>query len=161
MSRTAKTYYKKEAGTLELSTSTLQWTREGEGAPSLRVSLADANGLFCSKDGVAQVKLKLALKNDEQGHTFTFVSNNASGERDKFKRDLSAVIAKNRPKDDGQANATSPSRAKTAPSHQRSGNNTPGLPSRPSREGTRQDGLLPLHRLPGWLPRIIASARRC
>jgi hypothetical protein len=44
MPHTAKTYYKKEAGTLELTSSHLQWTREGEETSSLIISLIDANG---------------------------------------------------------------------------------------------------------------------
>ena len=95
------------------------------------------SALYCSKDGAAQVKLKLALKNDEPGHNFIFVSNNALQERDKFKRELTAVIGKNRTAETGKTTATSsPSQSRTELLKQRSATNTPGLTSRPSQEGT-------------------------
>lgn len=54
--------------------------------------------LFCSKEGAAQVRLKLGLKGDEAGHNFTFLSPQpvAYAEREKFKKDLTTIISRNR-----------------------------------------------------------------
>jgi transcription initiation factor TFIIH subunit 1 len=54
--------------------------------------------LFCSKEGAAQVKLKLGLVRDDAGHNFTFTSPQAVAysEREKFKKELTNIISRNR-----------------------------------------------------------------
>jgi transcription initiation factor TFIIH subunit 1 len=54
--------------------------------------------LFCSKEGAAQVRLKLALLGDDAGHNFTFTSppNIAYTERETFKKELTTIISRNR-----------------------------------------------------------------
>ncbi|KAL4080260.1 hypothetical protein V8B97DRAFT_1931212 [Scleroderma yunnanense] len=96
---TAKASYKKQVGTLELTDTLLQWTQDGKKAPSVNIPHADAASLFCSKEGAAQVRLKLGLVNDDAGHNFTFVSEPQSialSERDKFKSELTNIISRNR-----------------------------------------------------------------
>ncbi|KAF8829097.1 hypothetical protein HHX47_DHR3000893 [Lentinula edodes] len=95
---TANVFYKKTPGILELTDSYLQWTQNGQKAPSVRVPHAETSSLFCSKEGASQVKLKIALFGDDNGHNFTFISPNpvALGEREKFKAELTTIIARNR-----------------------------------------------------------------
>ncbi|KAK7472733.1 RNA polymerase II transcription factor B subunit 1 [Stygiomarasmius scandens] len=95
---TAKASYKKISGVLELNDSHLQWTQDGKKAPSVRVPLTDAASLFCSKEGAAQVRLKLGLFSDDNGHNFTFISPQAVAysEREKFKKELTTIIGRNR-----------------------------------------------------------------
>jgi transcription initiation factor TFIIH subunit 1 len=54
--------------------------------------------LFCSKEGAAQVRLKLGLVGDDTGHNFTFTSPQpiAYTERENFKRELTNIISRNR-----------------------------------------------------------------
>jgi len=54
--------------------------------------------LFCSKEGAAQVRLKLGLINDEAGHNFTFTAPQAVAyvEREAFKQELTNIISRNR-----------------------------------------------------------------
>ena len=52
--------------------------------------------LFCSKEGAPQVRLKVALFTDENGHNFTFVSPNARNEREKFKKELTGIVSINK-----------------------------------------------------------------
>lgn len=54
--------------------------------------------LFSSKEGAAQVKLKISLVGDDAGHNFTFTSPQpqAVNERQKFKQELTAIIGRNR-----------------------------------------------------------------
>lgn len=52
--------------------------------------------LFCSKEGAPQVRLKVALFTDENGHNFTFVSPNARNEREKFKKELTGIVSVNK-----------------------------------------------------------------
>ncbi|OAX40366.1 hypothetical protein K503DRAFT_864674 [Rhizopogon vinicolor AM-OR11-026] len=94
----AKASYKKQAGTLELTDSHLTWTQEGKKAPAVRVLHSEATSLFCSKEGAAQVRLKLGLINDEAGHNFTFTSPQAVAyiEREAFKQELTNIISRNR-----------------------------------------------------------------
>ncbi|KAF9060658.1 hypothetical protein BDP27DRAFT_1339317 [Rhodocollybia butyracea] len=98
MPTTAKVVYKKTQGVLELTDTHLQWTQNGQKAPSVRVPHAEASSLFCSKEGAPQVKLKIALFSDDNGHNFTFISPNpvALSEREKFKSDLTTIISRNR-----------------------------------------------------------------
>ncbi|PPQ99447.1 hypothetical protein CVT24_005254 [Panaeolus cyanescens] len=96
---TAKASCKKLPGLLELTNTHLQWTQDGNKAPSIRVPYADASSLFCSKEGAAQVKLKLGLVGDDAEHYFTFTSmpqTLALAEREKFKQELTAIIGRNR-----------------------------------------------------------------
>ncbi|KAG2153773.1 uncharacterized protein EDB93DRAFT_1134706 [Suillus bovinus] len=94
----AKASYKKQPGTLELTDSHLTWTQEGKKAPAVRVQHPEASSLFCSKEGAAQVRLKLGLVNDEAGHNFTFTSPSAVAyaEREVFKQELTNIISRNR-----------------------------------------------------------------
>ncbi|EIW82730.1 hypothetical protein CONPUDRAFT_163808 [Coniophora puteana RWD-64-598 SS2] len=95
----AKASYKKLPGTLELNGTHIQWTQDGKKAPAVRVPHASFFSLFCSKDGSPQVRLKLALVNDDTGHNFTFISTPQSmalAERETFKTELTNIIAKNR-----------------------------------------------------------------
>ncbi|KII92831.1 hypothetical protein PLICRDRAFT_89359 [Plicaturopsis crispa FD-325 SS-3] len=95
---TAKASYKKLPGLLELTDSHLQWTQDGKRAPSVRVARSDAASLFCSKEGAAQVRLKIALVGDDTGHNFAFTSPQpiAYTEREKFKQELTNIISRNR-----------------------------------------------------------------
>ncbi|KAH9485121.1 General transcription and DNA repair factor IIH subunit tfb1 [Psilocybe cubensis] len=95
---TAKASCKKLPGLLELTDTHLQWTQDGKKAPSIRVAYAEASSLFCSKEGAAQVKLKLSLVGDDTGHNFTFTSPPAVAiaEREKFKQELTTIISRNR-----------------------------------------------------------------
>ncbi|KAF8623105.1 hypothetical protein AX15_006516, partial [Amanita polypyramis BW_CC] len=95
---TAKASYKKSSGVLELTDTHLQWSQDAKKVPSLRVPYNEFLSLFCSKEGAAQVRLKLGLKGDEVGHNFTFLSPSpvAYAEREKFKKDLTTIISRNR-----------------------------------------------------------------
>jgi transcription initiation factor TFIIH subunit 1 len=54
--------------------------------------------LFSSKEGAAQVRLKIGLENDSNGHNFTFTSPPplALTERETFKAQLTTIISNNR-----------------------------------------------------------------
>ena len=54
--------------------------------------------LFCSKEGAAQVRLKLGVVGDDQGHNFTFTAPPPAAiqDREVFKRELSSIISRNR-----------------------------------------------------------------
>lgn len=55
--------------------------------------------LFCSKEGAAQVRLKLGLVNDDAGHNFTFTATPpevAYTQREMFKTELTNIIGRNR-----------------------------------------------------------------
>ncbi|KAI0768370.1 hypothetical protein BC629DRAFT_1535963 [Irpex lacteus] len=95
---TAKASYKKLPGLLELTTTHLQWTQDGKKAPSVRIPHNEASSLFCSKEGSALVRLKLALVSDESGHNFTFTSPQPTAltDREKFKAELTNIISRNR-----------------------------------------------------------------
>ncbi|TEB30367.1 hypothetical protein FA13DRAFT_1733682 [Coprinellus micaceus] len=95
---TAKASCKKLPGLLELTDTHLQWTQDGKRAPSIRVSFKEANSLFCSKEGAPQVRLKIGLLGNDVGHNFTFTSPQpvASQEREKFKQELTPIIARNK-----------------------------------------------------------------
>ncbi|KAG5353502.1 hypothetical protein C0989_006316 [Termitomyces sp. Mn162] len=94
----ARASYKKSAGVLELTDSALQWTAHGKTVPAVRVAHAEAASLFCSKEGAAQVRLKLGLVRDDAGHNFTFTAPPpaAYSERERFKKELTAIISRNR-----------------------------------------------------------------
>ncbi|KIP08401.1 hypothetical protein PHLGIDRAFT_29570 [Phlebiopsis gigantea 11061_1 CR5-6] len=95
---TAKASYKKLPGTLELTSTHLQWTQDGKKAPSIRIPHVEAASLFCSKEGAAQVRLKIGLVSDDAGHNFTFLAPQpvAVTEREKFKTELTNIIGVNR-----------------------------------------------------------------
>ncbi|EGO25262.1 hypothetical protein SERLADRAFT_465142 [Serpula lacrymans var. lacrymans S7.9] len=103
---TAKASYKKAPGTLELTDTHLQWSQDGKKVPSVRVPYHEATSLFCSKEGAAQVRLKLGLVNDDNGHNFTFTAPQAVAysERETFKRELTNIISRNRSTVDSIAN---------------------------------------------------------
>ncbi|KAJ2917789.1 hypothetical protein MD484_g2640, partial [Candolleomyces efflorescens] len=95
---TAKASCKKLPGTLELTDTHLQWTQDGKKAPSIRVAYAEASSLFCSKENAPQVRLKIAPVGNDAGHNFTFTSPQpiAYQERERFKKELTAIIARNK-----------------------------------------------------------------
>ncbi|KAF9454054.1 hypothetical protein P691DRAFT_771042 [Macrolepiota fuliginosa MF-IS2] len=93
---TAKVSCKKLPGLLELTDTHLQWTQEGGKSPSIRLPRIELSSLFCSKEGAAQVRLKIALFTDENGHNFTFISPNARVEREKFKTELTVIVGTNK-----------------------------------------------------------------
>jgi transcription initiation factor TFIIH subunit 1 len=116
---TARASYKKIPGLLELKSTHLQWTQDGKDgkkSPVVRVAHAEVScastpfpntpgppfdssasaALFSSKEGAAQVRLKIGLENDSNGHNFTFTSPNALTERETFKAQLTTIISNNR-----------------------------------------------------------------
>ncbi|KAF7315490.1 hypothetical protein MIND_00064200 [Mycena indigotica] len=103
----AKASYKKLPGLLELTEAHLQWAQDGK-QPSVRVPLADVSALFCSKEGAQQVRLKVALFNDENGHSFAFTSPKAQHERENFKTELTAIVGRNRASAEAAARAPAP-----------------------------------------------------
>ncbi|KAL0579168.1 RNA polymerase II transcription factor B subunit 1 [Marasmius crinis-equi] len=125
---TAKASYKKLPGVLELTNTHLTWTQDGKNNPLLKLPRSEAKSLFSSKEGAPQVRLKIGLVGDEDGHNFTFVSPQpiAYKERDKFKAELAASIASNRNSSDG-AHASTP-----APNGTPSTSTPLAAPSRPS-----------------------------
>lgn len=133
----AKASYKKAPGTLELTDTHLQWTQDGKKATPVRVAYSEAASLFCSKEGAAQVRMKVGLLGDDNGHNFTFTSPQpvAYMEREKFKKELTSIISRNRSLHDPQkpafsttSSAVLPSSASNAP--------TPRPPAGPSRPST-------------------------
>ncbi|KIY74448.1 hypothetical protein CYLTODRAFT_416282, partial [Cylindrobasidium torrendii FP15055 ss-10] len=96
---TAKTSFKKTAGTLELNDTHLQWTQDAQTAPSIRFERSQLLALFCSKAGAAQVKLKVTTVDHQEGHFFTFLAQDhgtAVAEREKFKAELTAIMGRNK-----------------------------------------------------------------
>ncbi|KAF9529198.1 hypothetical protein CPB83DRAFT_852845 [Crepidotus variabilis] len=95
---TAKASCKKLPGLLELTDTHLQWTQDGKKAPSVRIAHSEAASLFCSKEGAPQTRLKIGLVGDDNGHNFTFSSPQpvAVAEREKFKKELTTIISRNR-----------------------------------------------------------------
>ncbi|PPR05823.1 hypothetical protein CVT26_010103 [Gymnopilus dilepis] len=95
---TAKASCKKLPGLLELTDTHLQWTQDGKKVPSIRVPYAEAASLFCSKEGAPQVKLKISLVSDPNGHNFTFTSDKPIALADcaKFKQELTTIISRNK-----------------------------------------------------------------
>ncbi|TFK25165.1 hypothetical protein FA15DRAFT_687097 [Coprinopsis marcescibilis] len=94
----AKASCKKVSGLLELTDSHLQWTQDGKKTPSIRVAHHEAASLFCSKESAAQVRLKIGVHGNENGHNFTFTSEQpiAYQEREKFKIELTTIIGRNK-----------------------------------------------------------------
>ncbi len=64
----------------------------------LKLTLFPYEALFCSKEGAAQVRLKIGLVSDDAGHNFTFTSPQAVAvtERERFKGELTNIISRNR-----------------------------------------------------------------
>ncbi|KAI9442503.1 hypothetical protein H4582DRAFT_2110044 [Lactarius indigo] len=95
---TAKVSYKKLPGLLELTSTHLQWTQDGKKAPAVHVAHTEVSSLFSSKEGAAQVRLKIGLENDSNGHNFAFTSPPpvALTEREMFKAQLTTIISNNR-----------------------------------------------------------------
>ncbi|EAU91033.1 hypothetical protein CC1G_03201 [Coprinopsis cinerea okayama7 len=96
---TAKASYKKLPGLLELTDTHLQWTQDGKKQPAIRVAHAEAASLFSSKEGAEQVRLKIVLVNNPNGHTFAFTNQPQSvayQERERFKTELTTIIARNK-----------------------------------------------------------------
>ncbi|KAJ7902095.1 hypothetical protein B0H14DRAFT_2669902 [Mycena olivaceomarginata] len=104
----AKASYKKLPGVVELNETHLQWSQDGK-APSVRVAHSEVAALFSSKEGAAQVRLKVAVVGDDNGHSFAFTSPKAQSERDKFKAELTVILSRNR------AAAEAAARAPVAP----------------------------------------------
>ena len=73
--------------------------------------------LFCSKEGSAQVRLKLALFGDETGHNFTFTASQsvAVAEREKFKQELTSIISRNKNATEGLPKPLTPLKVANAP----------------------------------------------
>lgn len=58
--------------------------------------------MFCSKATADEVKLKIATASNDKGHNFTFINqpqNVAFEERERFKKELTAIIANNKAKE--------------------------------------------------------------
>lgn len=152
---TAKASYKKTPGSLELTDTHLQWTQDGKKAPSIRVAYSDAAcqfaevllcaifltflgaALFCSKEGAAQVRLKLGILGDDTGHNFTFTSPQpvACTEREQFKKELTNIISRNRSVQDASKPLASSTTTSASVSTPASAAPTPrplAIPSHPS-----------------------------
>ncbi|GAA5885857.1 hypothetical protein JCM5296_000167 [Sporobolomyces johnsonii] len=97
----AQTSYKKRPGTLTLSRRALQWIPQGASAPELSVRNELMTALFASKEGGPRVMLKVAFTpsppSTDDSYNFTFTSAaSALSDRERFKTELSGVIAQNR-----------------------------------------------------------------
>ncbi|KAI0063716.1 hypothetical protein BV25DRAFT_1936361 [Artomyces pyxidatus] len=94
----ARAKFKKLQGLLELTDTHLQWTQDGKKAPMLSVPHSDAAALFSSKESSPQVKLRVSVYGDDDGHTFNFTSARpvAVAEREAFKTELTNIISRNR-----------------------------------------------------------------
>lgn len=110
----ARASYKKSGGVLELTESELKWTQDGKPTPALVVPHNRATcsyihhtlsktanlpqALFCSKDGAPHVRLKLGLIDDDAGLNFTFTAPQPTAytDRESFKKELTAIISRNR-----------------------------------------------------------------
>ncbi|GAA5846096.1 hypothetical protein JCM11251_007336, partial [Rhodosporidiobolus azoricus] len=105
-SLTAQCSYKKTPGTLALSPTTLAFTpsSSSSSSPSLSIPTSHMSALFASKPGGARVMLKIQFTPTTPGaddsHNFVFTSpTSALQDRDRFKDELSAVVARNRERD--------------------------------------------------------------
>jgi len=103
--------------------------------------------LFCSKEGAPQVRLKVALFTDENGHNFTFVSPNARNEREKFKKELTGIVSVNKTAAEAGSRGSPPvpitPLTSTTPTHKTSNFNAP-TPRVLGRVPLSQHPLLPL-----------------
>jgi transcription initiation factor TFIIH subunit 1 len=84
---------------------------------TLSVTHSRIIALFCSKEGSAQVRLKLALFGDETGHNFTFSAPQpvAVAEREKFKQELTSIISRNKNTTEGLPKSLTPLKVTNAP----------------------------------------------
>ncbi|GAA6063087.1 hypothetical protein JCM10212_005150 [Sporobolomyces blumeae] len=97
----AQTSYKKKPGTLVLTKRALQWTPQGGPSPELTVANDRMSALFASKEGGPRVMLKVAFTptapSTDDSYNFTFTSAaSALSDRERFKGEISAMIAQNR-----------------------------------------------------------------
>lgn len=103
--------------------------------------------LFCSKEGAAQVRLKLGIVGDEQGqgHSFTFLAPGPAAVQDRevFKRELSSTISRNRTPLENPPSGYGGAAASPFPRHPQplSRGSTPGsrTPLPPSSPGNPED----------------------
>ncbi|GAA5901251.1 hypothetical protein JCM6882_007727 [Rhodosporidiobolus microsporus] len=101
----AQTSYKKTAGTLTLSQHALAFTPSSTPSPSLSIPTSLMSALFASKPGGARTMLKVQFAplntgSNDDSHNFVFTSPTSQlQDRDRFKDELSAVIARNRERD--------------------------------------------------------------
>ncbi|SNX86709.1 related to TFB1 - subunit of RNA polymerase II transcription initiation factor TFIIH [Melanopsichium pennsylvanicum] len=117
--------FNKVAGTLSLHTDqSIRWvpSSSSSGVSSFHVKFADVAGLQTSKAGSAQIALMLVLANGVQIATkpkvllvFNAAQSTALEDRDKFKDELAAAVARNRANADG-GGASAISSAPTSPS---------------------------------------------
>ncbi|KAK7053447.1 RNA polymerase II transcription factor B subunit 1 [Paramarasmius palmivorus] len=119
---TAKVFYKKLPGVLELTDTHVKWTQDGKTIPLINFPRSEVNTLFCSKEGAAQTRLKITSFNDENGHNFTFISPQAVAvvEREKFKTELTQNMSLNRQaaekrQSEGTAPASTPNSTPSTP----------------------------------------------
>lgn len=92
----SKVSYKKAPGLLDFTDTHLQFTQNGKNAPSLRLPHTSLSNLMTSKEGSAQIRLKVVYTGDDNGHMFTFTSAQALADREKFKQELTKVMTGNR-----------------------------------------------------------------
>src|SRR5277367_5333007 len=115
---------------------------------------ATTTALFCSKEGAAQVRLKLGLVGDDTGHNFTFIAPQpiATTEREMFKKELTNIISRNRSAFDHPSKppviASSPITPTSSAFAQRS--RLPSSASTPRAASVSSDGRIPI--LPGLDP---------
>ncbi|GAA5852790.1 hypothetical protein JCM8547_004685 [Rhodosporidiobolus lusitaniae] len=124
---TAQVTYKKQPGILTLSHSTLSFSlASSSSSPSVSIPTSSLSALFASKPGGPRVMLKVQFvplaPGQDDSHNFTFVSpTSALNDRDRFKDELSAVVARNREREaqaaagGGGAASSSSSAAQPAP----------------------------------------------
>ncbi|KAJ1020821.1 hypothetical protein NDA18_005671 [Ustilago nuda] len=120
--------FNKLAGTLSLhSDQTVRWTPStaSSSVAPFQIMFADIAGLQTSKAGAATIALMLVLANGVQISgkqkvllVFNAAQQTAMDDREKFKNELAAAVAKNRPSIDGATSnsATPPTSAAAAPS---------------------------------------------
>ncbi|GAA5962778.1 hypothetical protein JCM3765_001514 [Sporobolomyces pararoseus] len=112
----AQTSYKKKPGLLQLTSQALTWTASSSNSPELTVLTPQMTALFASKEGGPRVMLKIAFTTSqttgEDSYNFTFTSAaSALSDREKFKAEISTMIARNRERE-----ATAATSASAAPS---------------------------------------------
>ncbi|GAA5826603.1 hypothetical protein JCM5353_008925 [Sporobolomyces roseus] len=100
---TAQTSYKKKPGTLQLTKRSLSWSAQGSTSPDLSIQTTQMSALFASKEGGPRVMLKIAFNplptstTTDDSYNFTFTNAaTALSDRERFKGELSGMIAGNR-----------------------------------------------------------------
>ncbi|KAK4054195.1 RNA polymerase II transcription factor B subunit 1 [Microbotryomycetes sp. JL201] len=98
----AQVAYKKQPGTLELFKDRLVFSSAGQPQP-LTIDNDRMTTMFASKDGAAKVALKIALRPrtatsvGDESYNFQFTAgSSAVSDRERFKKELSAIINSNR-----------------------------------------------------------------